>query len=129
MYTLTALVTLLAVLFYIVVITDVGRARARHGIQAPAITGNPDFERRYRVQMNTLEWMPVFLPSLWLFAITISDPIAAAIGLVWIIGRIIYYVSYVRLPAKRHAGFMIQFLAAFALWAGAIGALVWKLIH
>ncbi|MCL2713549.1 MAG: MAPEG family protein [Alphaproteobacteria bacterium] len=129
MYTLTALVTLLAVVFYSVLTIDVGRARGRHGIQAPATTGNPDFERRYRVQMNTLEWMPIFLPSLWLFAATISDPIAAAIGLVWIIGRIIYSISYVSLPSKRHAGFMIQFLAVFALWAGASGALTWKLIH
>jgi len=129
MYTLTALVTLLAVLFYIVVTSDVGRARAKHGIAAPAITGNPDFERRYRVQMNTLEWMPIFLPSLWLFAATISDQTAAALGLFWIIGRVIYYISYVKAPASRTAGFMIQFIAAFALWAGAIGALLWKVIH
>ncbi len=52
-------------------------------IKAPAISGHPDFERYFRVQANTLEWMPIFLPSLWLFALYVSDMGAAAIGLVW----------------------------------------------
>ncbi|WP_139102793.1 MAPEG family protein, partial [Acinetobacter baumannii] len=69
MYHLTALVTLLAVLFYLFTSINVSRARARPGIKVPATSGDPDFERAFRVQMNTLEWMPIFLPSLWLFAI------------------------------------------------------------
>ena len=73
MYHFTALVTCLAILFYFFTTIRVSRARATFGIKAPAITGNPDFERVFRVQMNTLEWMPMFLPSLWLFAIYIGD--------------------------------------------------------
>ena len=65
----TALVTCLAILFYFFTIIQVSKARVAFGIKVPATSGNPDFERVFRVQMNTLEWMPIFLPSLWLFAI------------------------------------------------------------
>jgi glutathione S-transferase len=107
----------------------VAKARAAFGIKVPAITGNPDFERVFRVQMNTLEWMPIFLPSLWLFAIYISDPVAAAIGVVWIVGRILYMTGYSQAAEKRGRGFGIQALAAGVLWLGALGTIVWRLIH
>jgi len=79
--------------------------------------------------MNTLEWMPIFLPSLWLFAIYISDAIAAAIGLVWIAGRILYMTGYAQAAAKRSRGFGIQAAAAILLWLGALGAIIWRLVH
>jgi glutathione S-transferase len=129
MYHYTALVTLLALLFYFFTSIQVGRARATFGIKAPAISGNPDFERVFRVQMNTLEWLPIFLPSLWLFAIYISDPIAAVIGLVWIAGRIVYLTGYSQAAEKRGRGFGIQALAATVLWVGALGAIIWRLVH
>ena len=129
MYHLTSLVTCLALLFYFVTGTRVARARAAFGIKAPAISGHPDFERVFRVQMNTLEWMPIFLPSLWLFAIYISDPIAAVIGLVWIAGRILYLTGYSQAAEKRGRGFGIQAMAAIILWLGALGAIVWRLVH
>ncbi len=128
MYQLTALVTLLAVLFYFFTSINVSRARARTGIKVPATSGHPDFERAFRIQMNTLEWMPIFLPSLWLFAIYIGDAIAAAIGVVWIIGRIAYFVGYTQSAAKRGPGFLIQSVAAIALWVGALGAVVRSLV-
>src|ERR1700736_1136805 len=128
MFHLTALVTCLAVLFYFLTSVQVGKARATFGIKAPAISGNPDFERVFRVQMNTLEWMPFFLPSLWLFAIYLSDPFAAALGLVWIAGRILYMTGYSQAAAKRGRGFGIQAGAAILLWVGALGAIVWRLI-
>ncbi len=71
----TAIVTCLAVAFCFFTSTQVARARGRLGVKLPAITGNPEFERIFRVQMNTLEWMPIFLPSLWLFAIYFGDPL------------------------------------------------------
>jgi glutathione S-transferase len=129
MYHLTAFVTLLAVLFYFYTSVHVARARARYGIKAPAMFGQPDFERAFRVQMNTLEWMPIFLPSLWLFAIYISDAIAAAIGAVWILGRIAYLIGYSRAAAKRSLGFSIQAFACVALWVGALGTVVLRLVH
>ena len=129
MYHLTALVTLLAVLLYFIIDAVVGRARYKFGVKAPATTGHPDFERAFRVQMNTLEWMPIFLPSLWLFAIYISDAVAAGIGLVWIIGRILYFVGYMKAAEKRGPGFGIQAIATMVLWVGALGAVAWRLVH
>ncbi|MGY8707123.1 MAPEG family protein [Bradyrhizobium sp. 18BD] len=128
MYHLTALVTLLAIAFYLFVTINVSRARSRTGIKVPATSGHPDFERAFRIQANTLEWMPIFLPSLWLFAIYIGDAIAAAIGAVWVIGRIVYFIGYSKAAAKRGPGFAIQALTAIALWVGALGAVVLRLV-
>jgi len=79
MFHFTALVTCLAVAFFFFTTTQVSRARAAFGIKAPATSGHPDFERVFRVQMNTLEWMPIFLPALWLFAIYVGDAAAATL--------------------------------------------------
>ena len=129
MYHFTALVTCLAIALYFFTSIRVAKARAKFGIKAPAITGNDDFERVFRVQMNTLEWLPIFLPSLWLFAIYISDPAAAAIGLLWIAGRALYMTGYSQAANKRGRGFGIQALATGILWLGALGAIVWRLVH
>ena len=129
MYHLTALVTCLAILMYFFFSFQVGKARATFGVKAPAIAGNPDFERVFRVQMNTLEWMPIFLPALWLFAIYVGDAIAATLGVVWIIGRILYMTGYAKAANKRGPGFGIQALAAFALWLGATVSILWRLVH
>jgi glutathione S-transferase len=128
MYRLTALVTLLALAFYFFTCINVSRSRSKTGVKVPAMSGHPDFERAFRIQMNTLEWMPIFLPSLWLFAIYIGDAVAAAIGAVWIIGRIAYFVGYTQSAAKRGPGFFIQGVAAIALWVGALGAVVMRLV-
>jgi len=129
MFHLTALVTCLAILTYFLFSLQVGKARQTYGVKAPAITGDPDFERVFRAHMNTLEWMPIFLPALWLFAVYISDAVAAALGIVWIFGRILYMAGYAKAANKRSRGFMIQSYAAIILWAGATGAILWRLIH
>lgn len=129
MYHFTALITCLAILFYFFTSVQVAQARTAYGIKAPAISGHPDFERVFRVQMNTLEWMPIFLPSLWLFAIYIGDGSAAALGLIWIIGRILYMIGYSRAAGKRGPGFSIQATACIVLWLGALGAIMLQIIH
>jgi glutathione S-transferase len=129
MFHFTAIVTCLAILFYFFTTVLVGKARAKFGIKAPATTGNPDFERVFRVQMNTLEWLPIFLPSLWLFAIYISDDLAAVLGLIWILGRILYMTGYSQAAQKRSMGYAIQALAGAVLWLGALGAPIWRLVH
>ena len=129
MFHFTALVTCLAISLYFFTSIRVSQARATFGIKVPSITGNPDFERVFRVQMNTLEWMPIFLPSIWLFAIYVSDPIAAAIGLVWIGGRILYMTGYSQAAERRGRGFGIQAMATGILWVGALGGIIWRLIH
>ncbi|MGJ4902381.1 MAPEG family protein [Bradyrhizobium sp. HKCCYLS2058] len=129
MYHFTALVTVLALMLYFYMAVRVAQARARFGVKAPAVTGNLDFERTYRVQVNTLEWLPIFLPALWLFAIYVSDTIAALIGLVWIAGRAMYMLSYAKAAEKRGPGFGVQALAASALLVGALIAILWRMLH
>ena len=105
------------------------KARTKFSVKAPATSGNPDFERVFRVQANTLEWMPIFLPGLWLFAIYVSDTIAALIGAVWIIGRLMYVFAYAQAAAKRGPGFGVQALAALGLLVGALVAIVWQMLR
>lgn len=115
----TAAVTLLAIALYFFFATRVAVARGKYGVKHPAITGHPDFERVFRVHMNTLEWLPTFLVPLWLCAIYLSDAGAAALGLVWVVGRIVYYLGYRQAVEKRIPGFFIQGLACIALFIGA----------
>jgi glutathione S-transferase len=122
-----AIVTLLALLVYFWMGLQVGRARIKCGIAAPAMTGDPVLERTIRAHYNTLEWLPLFLAPLWLFAIYWSDLWAAIIGLVWIVGRIVYQLGYVADPKKREAGFLIQALAVAVLLFGSLGRLVYVL--
>ena len=129
MYHYTALVTCLALLFYFYTSMRVAKARATYKIKAPAISGNPDFERVFRVQMNTLEWLPIFLPALWLFAIYVSDLYAALAGLVWIVGRVFYMTGYEKAAEKRELGYFIQTVAAAVLLLGSLGAIAWRLAH
>jgi glutathione S-transferase len=124
----TALVTLLAVMFYFYTGFRVASARAKYRVQAPATTGHPDFDRVFRVQMNTLEWMPIFLPALWLFATYVSDIAAAVIGLVWIGGRSIYMIDYETAAVKRGRGFAIQTVASAVLWIGALVGIVTRIV-
>lgn len=128
-HALVAIVTILALLLYSVMGMNVGRARSKFGVDAPATTGNPDFERAFRIQANTLEWLPIFLPCLWLFALYWDDRVAAGLGLVWIIGRCLYMTGYAREARARGTGFGIQALATAVLLFGALGKVVWMAIH
>jgi MAPEG family. len=123
-----AIVTILALLTYLWMGLQVAGARRRSGIAAPAMTGDPVLERTIRAHVNTLEWLPLFLPSLWLFALYWSDLVAAVLGLVWIVGRIAYQRGYVRDPAKRELGFLIQALATAVLLFGALGRAIYVLV-
>lgn len=123
-----AIVTIVALLVYAWMIARIGRMRAKTGIHAPTMTGDPILERHIRVQANTLEWLVIFLPSLWLFAVYWSDLIAAILGAIWIVGRIVYALGYVADPGKREAGFIIQALAAAILLFGALGRVIWILV-
>jgi glutathione S-transferase len=124
-HNLVALVTLLALLTYFWMSLQVGRARGKTGIAAPAMTGDPILERAVRVHYNTLEWLPLFLVSLWLFAIYWNEAVAAGVGLVWIVGRILYARGYMADPGKREMGFLVQALATGVLLFGALGKIVY----
>lgn len=128
-----AVVTAAALLVYLWTVIGVGAARRKSGIKAPTMTGDPLLERAVRVQANTLEWLPIFLPSLWLCHLFWQPQdqtgiIVAAIGVVWIVGRILYALGYVVDPSKREMGFLIQFLASIVLLLGALGKAAMLLI-
>ena len=124
----SAIVTVLAVVFYFFIATRVGVARQKFGVKLPAIAGHPDFERVFRVHMNTLEWMPIFLPALWVFAVYCSPAWAAGFGVLWLVGRIVYFAGYRAAAKKRASGFFIQSIAVFALSLGALGRIAYLMV-
>ena len=118
----TALITLLTVALYFSFVLRVAIARGKFGVPLPATSGNPDFERIFRVHQNTNEWLPIFLASLWVCALSLTDLGAAALGLVWLGGRFVYALGYTKAVEKRLPGFFIQSSACILLFiGGAIG--------
>lgn len=117
-------VTLLSLLQYLLFGVLVGRARGKYGIHAPAITGHEVFERYFRVQQNTLELMILFLPSLWIAAHYWNPQWMAAIGAVYLVGRLIFLSSYVVDPPSRSLGFGLSIIPVISLLlAGFVGVL------
>ena len=118
------LVAMLAVAQLIVFAMLVGRARGRYGVKAPAVTGHEMFERAYRVQMNTLELMVAFLPALYVASKYWPPVWVTAAGAVYLVGRIVYWRSYVAAPATRGLGFMLSMLPILALLMGSLAGIV-----
>jgi glutathione S-transferase len=120
-----ALVAILALLVYVATFINAGRMRHRFDVKAPSVAGPPEFERALRVQHNTLEQIVWFLPSLWLFVLLVSPVWGGAIGCIWVVGRVIYAISYQRDPATRGPGFLIGMISSATLLLGALaGAIV-----
>lgn len=114
------IVVALALIQFIAFAFAVGGARARYNVPAPATSGNEVFERYYRVQMNTLEQLVVFVPAVLLYATYWSATVAAALGAVYLVGRLVYFSSYVKDPAKRGAGFGLTLLPNVWLVGGTL---------
>lgn len=122
---LVAVVAILALAEYLYFAMRAGWARGRYEVAAPATHGHPLFERHLRVQENTIEQLVVFLPGLFLFARYVSPPVAAGLGLVFILGRALYARAYVSDPAGRGPGFLLTLLSnAVLLLGGLVGAVV-----
>ena len=121
----TAIVTALALIQFIILGVRVGQARGQYGVEAPATTGHPVFERHFRVHQNTLEQLIVFIPALWLFAYYVNNRLAAVLGLVFIVGRQLYANGYVADPKQRSTGFGLSMVSSsLLLLGGLLGALV-----
>jgi uncharacterized membrane protein YecN with MAPEG domain len=119
-----AVITLLSLGILLWVAFIVGHYRKKCNVKAPATTGDPLFERAYRVQMNTIESAIVYLPALWLAARWGSWYVVVIAGALWIVGRIIYALAYLKDPAKRSLGFGISFAAVIFLIADAAIGLI-----
>jgi len=106
----------------------VGRARVKSGVDAPATSGDPMFERYFRVHYNTLEQLVIFVPGMWMFGHYVSPMVAAGLGLIFIVGRIIYLQAYIKDPAKRGRGYGLSMLPTAILLLGGLGGAVWSLL-
>jgi uncharacterized MAPEG superfamily protein len=115
-----AIVIALALLEFVVFGLLVGRARRLYGVKAPATTGHEIFERYFRVHYNTMELLVVFVPAVWLFGLYVSPRWGAAIGAVYLVGRILYLRGYVADPAKREFGFGLSVMPIIVLVVGAL---------
>jgi glutathione S-transferase len=125
---LVAIVTALMLVQYMVFGFLVGKARGRTGVKAPAVGGNPEFERYFRAHQNSLEQLVATLPALWLFAMYVHTTGAAILGVAFLVGRILYFRAYVADPASRGPGFGIGFLATAVLILGGLGGAAWRLL-
>jgi uncharacterized MAPEG superfamily protein len=122
---LVAFVIALALIEYLAFGVLTGRARVQAGVKAPATTGDPNFERHFRVQQNTLEQLIIFVPSMLMFGLYVSSGFAALLGLAFVLGRVLYYRAYVADPEKRTVGFLTGEIAlVILLIGGTVGALV-----
>jgi uncharacterized MAPEG superfamily protein len=114
------LVIVLALLQFMLFGIAVGRARGKYGVHAPAVTGNEHFERYFRVQANTLEQLIVFIPAVWLFAQFVDPHWAAGLGGVYLVGRTLYFMSYVKDPKSRGLGFVLTALPSMVMLVGVL---------
>ena len=119
-----AIVTCLLLIEYFYFSGQVGRARAQHGVSAPATDGPDEFMRRYRVHQNTMEQLVVVLPAMWIFANYVHALAAAGLGMVFFVGRLMYSSAYVEDPPKRGPGFLVGFAAMAILVLGALGGAI-----
>ncbi|MFT5709213.1 MAG: glutathione S-transferase [Oceanospirillaceae bacterium] len=120
---LASIIIVLALLEYALFSMLVGWARNKYHVNAPAVSGHPIFERFYRVQQNTLELLVIFIPSIIIFTHYVDAQYAAALGVVFLLARLVYLKQYVSEPKSRAVGFIFSFFSAIILAiGGAIGA-------
>lgn len=123
-YPLTTLALVTALFIYFGLAVNVGRARAKWRVPAPASSGHPEFDKRYRVQMNTLEQLALFVPAVIVGAPVLGDAITAGLALLWSLGRIVFARLYYADPARRGPGFALTLTPSMILLlAGAWGAI------
>ena len=117
-------VTVITIMLFSVLTLNVGRARVQYKVPVPQTSGEPNFERVFRVQQNTLEQLVLFLPSLWLFSLFVSPILGAGIGAIWVIGRIVYAWGYYQAAEKRVLGFGINSLCLVVLLIGSLVGII-----
>jgi glutathione S-transferase len=119
------IIAMLALIEYMYFGILVGGARGRSGVSAPAITGDPAFERSFRAHQNTLEQLIIFIPALYAAAFYVNDVYAAVAGVAFMIGRALYFRTYSKDADKRGPGMIVTMVANLSLVLGAlVGALV-----
>lgn len=108
-------IVMLALVEYLFFGVAVGGARGRHGVAAPAVTGNEVFERFYRAHQNTLEQLVVFVPAMFAAAYYVHELLAVSAGVAFLVGRAWYFRAYISAPDKRTGGMILTMVANVTL--------------
>ena len=125
---LVAIITILALMQFVFFGIRVGQMRGKHGVKAPDMIGDPEFMRMFRIHQNTMEQLIVFIPALWIFVQYFDPKWGAAIGLIYIASRFVYYLGYLKDPKDRGRGFGIGFVAISVLLLGSIAGAVMQML-
>lgn len=122
---LVTAVVMLALIEYFIFSLQVGQARGRFEVPAPATTGNEHFERYFRAAANTGEQLLMFIPGMFAFGWYVHPIGAALLGVVFIGARAYYFKTYTEDAEKRGPGMIGSVIAnAILVVGGLIGALV-----
>ena len=121
-FPLTSLATIILVLFTFYLSAQVGMMRGK--VLAPATSGDPEFEKAFRIHYNTIEHLVLFLPLLWLSAQFWGDVVSGCAAAVWLTGRMIYSRDYRADPTKRTMGMLITLFGLLVVLIGSITPLV-----
>lgn len=125
---LIAMITVMVLMQVLYFGFQVGKARGKYNIKAPAVSGNEIFERHYRIHQNTIEQIVIFIPSLWMFGYFVSENIGTALGLLFFVGRFIFRSAYLDDPGSRAVGFVMGFLPILGCLLGVLFTIVKVLI-
>ena len=132
-YPFTSLVTQALVLLGVLLAKRVSTARldfsqsdqpsvTQHSVE---IYSDPKFMIAFRNQMNLLEHLILFMPTLWIFAVGVSDGLAAIVGLGYFIGRVLYARSY---PHSHKFGYTLTMISMLLLITGAVASSIYQLV-
>ncbi len=123
-----SLISLLALLQFSIFGILVGSARGKYGVAAPATMGHEIFERTFRVHYNTLEKLVVLIPAMWIFGYYIGQYWAAGLGLVYLLARSWYAITYIRDPQSRMVGALFTDVSLLILVVGSIWGVTLQLM-
>ncbi len=116
----TVVVIMLALLQYLFFTMQAAAARGKADLKAPATVGDEAYERKFRIQCNTLEQLIIFIPAIFAFSYYVNHLWAQVLGVVFIVGRFLYSAGYTSDPSKRGPGMMLTMLPNVVLAVGAI---------
>ena len=123
-FVMLSAVTIATLIMYLTLVLKVGLSRAKYKIEAPKMFGHPKFDRAFRVQLNTLEWMAIFLPLMWIAGLLVNAVYASFIGILWILSRIYYAHNYYKAAKLRTKPILFQFLFIGILFLMAIYGII-----